>query len=719
MSRRIQIATGIGLAFLLLYALTCCRTIYLGDSGELVTAASNLAIPHPPGYPLYCLLGRLFTIVPVGSVALRMNLFSALFGAISVALLYSLASRLTGDTAAALAASFFGLATLLWSQSAAAEVYTLHLVILLLSIQCLTINDSKKAACAGAYMTSLAILSHPTSLILIPLVAYRAFRTRGVLLPMAALFFAGLSIVLYLPIRSALDPIPDWGNPETPRALAAHLFRLQYANVLQPERTLLFFLRELRSMSDVLFMRNLSPLLLPLLPVGLFVLLRSRPRPGFGLLLGIAILFPVLVLFLAFPLAPERIEENSVFFLPALALIHLLLATGIGAAIACAGEKKAIRLIIVSALTLLLLIRFGTQLPAHRYDRVRLPDFYARQLLEKLPREAYIEVVGDDLVFPLLYLREVEGVRNDLLIHNPNGTIYKTIKGDLPPTSLRYSSFPQKGFTPRGLAYSPPDNRNGSIELDLSLNPERSWDVIVSSEHLSSLWINYEETQALAGAAGSAHLDRAATHRLRALRLSSSSLVLNGDQGLAYAKASLLADRSDWEGAMEVLQSSISSGAEDAHTRLLLAEMLLATGRYEEAIALADPGDHASADLLVRGGTTLLLAGRVDRGAALMQRAASMERDNPVPLEYLQRLEERRKEWGNMLSLGRKALEIDPLLAGVRLRVARALDKIGRKEEALEEYRRLFLHSPQGEEAMEAGQWFAENKLPLPTSSGR
>ena len=69
---------GLLLALFAIYALGACRTIYVGDSGELVTAVYLLGIPHPTGYPLYVLLGKLWTIVvPLGSIAFRMSLFSS------------------------------------------------------------------------------------------------------------------------------------------------------------------------------------------------------------------------------------------------------------------------------------------------------------------------------------------------------------------------------------------------------------------------------------------------------------------------------------------------------------------------------------------------------------------------------------------------------------------------------------------------------------------
>ncbi len=68
----------LGLLLFVLYALGASRTIYVGDSGELVAAVHTLGIPHPTGYPLYVLLGKLWTLlVPVGSIAFRMSLISA------------------------------------------------------------------------------------------------------------------------------------------------------------------------------------------------------------------------------------------------------------------------------------------------------------------------------------------------------------------------------------------------------------------------------------------------------------------------------------------------------------------------------------------------------------------------------------------------------------------------------------------------------------------
>src|SRR4026208_2241813 len=71
------IVTLILIVVLVVYSQTLCPTIFNSGAGENVTAVYLLGVPHPPGFPLFCLLGKIFTlIVPVGNIAFRVNLFS-------------------------------------------------------------------------------------------------------------------------------------------------------------------------------------------------------------------------------------------------------------------------------------------------------------------------------------------------------------------------------------------------------------------------------------------------------------------------------------------------------------------------------------------------------------------------------------------------------------------------------------------------------------------
>ncbi len=98
---RLCAALLFGAAFAL-YVHTTAPGMGFVDSGELVTAAYFLGIPHPPGFPLYVLIAHAATRLPLGSVARRVNLASALFGALAVAVFFSIAwqSACAGGTGA-------------------------------------------------------------------------------------------------------------------------------------------------------------------------------------------------------------------------------------------------------------------------------------------------------------------------------------------------------------------------------------------------------------------------------------------------------------------------------------------------------------------------------------------------------------------------------------------------------------------------------------------
>ena len=164
------------------YFITLCPAVYTGDSGELITAAYVLGVPHSPGYPLYCLLGRLFTFIPLGGIALRVNLMSAFFAALACAVIYLLIFKIINliqpgslflpKLLSSLSASLiYGFSNTFWSQAVIAEVYTLWIFVLALTFLVLVIWIEKKSP-AWLYLFSflygLSITTHQLSLFFAP-----------------------------------------------------------------------------------------------------------------------------------------------------------------------------------------------------------------------------------------------------------------------------------------------------------------------------------------------------------------------------------------------------------------------------------------------------------------------------------------------------------------------------------------------------------------------
>ncbi|MDE3090999.1 MAG: DUF2723 domain-containing protein, partial [Chloroflexota bacterium] len=110
-----------------IYLLTLAPTVQGFDSAELTVGAYALGFVHPPGYPLYMLLGHWFVQLPVGDVGFRLNLMSAIFGGLTTLVLYVLVFEYSRDGPASFVATLlFATEPVFWSQAIRAEVYTLQ-----------------------------------------------------------------------------------------------------------------------------------------------------------------------------------------------------------------------------------------------------------------------------------------------------------------------------------------------------------------------------------------------------------------------------------------------------------------------------------------------------------------------------------------------------------------------------------------------------------------
>lgn len=123
------IASGI------LYVRTLAPSLLFGDSAEFQTIAYTLGIGHPTGYPVYILLAKVFTLIPIGEIAYRVNMFSAFCAALTIGLLYLILRTLGVRMIPALCGALFAaLAPLFWKHASIAEVYAPAAASLMLSL---------------------------------------------------------------------------------------------------------------------------------------------------------------------------------------------------------------------------------------------------------------------------------------------------------------------------------------------------------------------------------------------------------------------------------------------------------------------------------------------------------------------------------------------------------------------------------------------------------
>jgi len=200
---------------------------YSPDTAEMQFSGRLLCVTHPTGYPTYLLLSHAFSrLVPVGSIAWRANLFSALCGVLACLVVRRLLLRLGArDAVATATAMAFGLTPTFWRLSVVAEVYTLHALFFALVLDgMLRWRETGKplalvAAC-GAYAFSFG--NHLTSVTLLPALAFLVLATRPrvlverrVVAPVLALVVLGALQYAY-PVLRSLDPgTPYLAQPVT------------------------------------------------------------------------------------------------------------------------------------------------------------------------------------------------------------------------------------------------------------------------------------------------------------------------------------------------------------------------------------------------------------------------------------------------------------------------------------------------------------------------
>ena len=215
-----------------LYAATSPRSVALEDDGLFVLSSYFLGIEHPPGYPLFTLLGKLFTLLPVGSVAYRVHLLSALLGALSCAALWLCARQLIeGRLPAYVAALGLGLSRTFWSQAIIAEVYTFNtlflFILLYMGLRAAPPSgegSGRIALPAIALVFGLSLSNHwPLMLLVAPGFAALLWPRRKEVLRrsalLAPLFLLGLVPYAWLVVRSRVPlpisfygPLESWGE---------------------------------------------------------------------------------------------------------------------------------------------------------------------------------------------------------------------------------------------------------------------------------------------------------------------------------------------------------------------------------------------------------------------------------------------------------------------------------------------------------------------------
>lgn len=426
------------------------------DGGDLAAAVAVWGVPHPPGYPTYVLLGRLWsTLVPLHDVAFRLNLFSAACAALTTGLVFLIILRLCRDgeqavpdrpayVAALAGALGFAFSAVFWSQAVIAEVYALNALFvagLLLAVLAARLD-------LAFLVLGLGLGNHLSLALLAPSLALLAPRRPRLGLRSLAALLAGLAVYLYLPLAAARQPAINWGNPGTAEGLAWMLLG-------GPYRSYLFGLpwAELPSRLSAwagLIVRQLGWPGVALALLGLWGMFEQAPgrRRAWALVLAFA-------LYSLYALG-YRTADSFVFLIPAFLIAALWLGRGFYDAALVVQEwgrsagpgrpspwQRGMPLLLTVIILLYPALQLQANYAAQDLSRDQSARAYIRRVLAEAPAASSVITGSDQHTFALWYAVATE--RPHMLVIDRDLTQFEWYRNQLRRAEPALQAAPDSG----------------------------------------------------------------------------------------------------------------------------------------------------------------------------------------------------------------------------------------------------------------------------------
>lgn len=419
------------------------RSVYGGDVGDLVTAAYVGGVPHPPGYPLFTLLGFLLTRIHVfPSPAFAVGLISVMAGSLGVVFFFfTIRLLIKNTTISLLASSIVAFTYFFWFYSEIAEVFALNTFFLILlfyhAVKIYT-EKSRKALPLFFFILGLSFTNHQTIILTLPslflLLAPTiwiqrkkkkiSFKEIGMSI---LLFVLGFAVYAYVPIASSHHPVLNWDNVKDIPSLLHLLLRKDYGTFVAGLFVVPTFLQRMvlvkTYLTEVFLQLTIPVTVLSLL--GFFYVLKKEKLLAISILIGFLLTGPVFIAYAGFPLSGGfYFGVNERFFLLSTVFVLYLLPFGLVLMSNIFAKLSHIPVIALQSIFFLIpLLLFVYNFPKTDVSHVFIGDYYGQDVLSSLPKNALLFVSGDTIIFNTWYVHYVKGLRPDVHVLNINGNI--------------------------------------------------------------------------------------------------------------------------------------------------------------------------------------------------------------------------------------------------------------------------------------------------------
>ncbi len=448
--------------FLAVYLKTQIWEVYIADSGELTATAYVLGIAHPTGYPVYDLISKAFSLVPLGNIASRIALGSAVCSATAVAFLFSFLAMEFSLLPASAAAILFGQGLTFWSQAVVQEVYALHILfisILLYLLICFKRNNTLRSFYLFCFFLGLSSAHHLLTVMVFPAFVYVLLKSKiaksdrlifliGGVLPAVL----GWSVQLLIPIRSFNECVIRWQPVHDYVNFWSLITGKQFHSSMFHEN-----LGVLLASSGRFFAKLFEQwyLLIPLAAIpGALVAFKRRKSAFIILLLFFLATFVFVINY--------RIIDIEVYFIQAYILFVFLIAAAFQALIDALVGKRYRLLRTLSVILLAVLFFSGLIRNYFFNDRSvnSIPYTYGVDIFNTVPPDSVLITQGWSTPFVFSYLEHVLHYRPDILVPvDQNGIHFrqsfreKWVIPVLSTVPVELPGLEDTDFQPWGLAY--------------------------------------------------------------------------------------------------------------------------------------------------------------------------------------------------------------------------------------------------------------------------
>ena len=449
----------------IIYLITLAPSVVQIDSGELAAVQITLGIAHPTGYPLFTVLGYLFSLIPLPFTKIyQMNLLAAIYCAAAIGFFvqsvklaldnldkFNLGKSLEikkvkkksrkdkqnnakskkekqeiPDIVKLFTSAFSGLilafSKTFWFQSTSVEVYSLHLllicIIIFILLKAYLQSEEKKNGIWNfwfilAIILALGFSNHMTTLLVLPAIAYLFFTQYGFnkasirkMFVMITIFLTILAIIYsYLPIRASQQPIINWGNPIDMERVLRHISGKQY-------QVWLFSSMEAAKKQFAYFFSNLTNefniALIPIIIGVLFTYSYSKK-----LFIFLTVLFASTVLY---SINYDIVDIDSYFLLAHIALAFFS-AFGIIKLYSFLKLSNHKNLVVIITSLILTLIFASYNFKKVDQSNIKIFEDYTKSLMNSMDRKSIVlSYQWDFFISASYYFQNVDGLKKDVIV---------------------------------------------------------------------------------------------------------------------------------------------------------------------------------------------------------------------------------------------------------------------------------------------------------------